>query len=105
MQEHYRLADIVGEAEANLIFNSAARKVIKDAFRHARCISIATFYTQVKFASLLHACVEVIDFFTLTYKCNSFLHACVEVVDKAHRGPRDLSDQGSAPSGWSQLVG
>jgi hypothetical protein len=47
----------------------------------------------------LHTGVEVIDFFTLTCKCNSFLHAGVEVVDEPHPGPRDLSDQGAAPSG------
>jgi hypothetical protein len=46
------LADGVSEAEANLVFNNAAWKVIKDAFKHARCISVATYY----------ACVEVIDF-------------------------------------------
>jgi hypothetical protein len=36
MQEHYRLADGVSEEEANLIFNNATWKVIKDAFKHAR---------------------------------------------------------------------
>jgi hypothetical protein len=51
-----------------------------------------------EFTSLLHACVEVIDFFTLTCKCNSFLHACVEAVDEAHPDPRNLSDQGAALS-------
>jgi hypothetical protein len=34
MQEHYRLADGVREDEANLIFNNAARKVIKVTFKH-----------------------------------------------------------------------
>jgi hypothetical protein len=33
--------------EANLVFNNAARKVIKDAFKHIRCISVAIYYTQV----------------------------------------------------------
>jgi hypothetical protein len=45
MQEHYRLADDVSEDEANLIFNNAARKVIKDAFKDACCISVASYYT------------------------------------------------------------
>jgi hypothetical protein len=40
-------------------------------------------------------------FSTLTCKCNSFFHTGVEVGDEAHRGPRDLSDQGAAPSGGS----
>jgi hypothetical protein len=29
------------------VFNNIARKLIKDAFEHARCIFVATFYTQV----------------------------------------------------------
>jgi hypothetical protein len=45
MQEHYRLADDVSEDEANLVFNNATRKVIKDAFKDARCISVASYYT------------------------------------------------------------
>jgi hypothetical protein len=53
MQEHYRLADGVSEDEANLVFNNAAQKVIKDAFKHADCISVASYYTQV---NLLHFC-------------------------------------------------
>jgi hypothetical protein len=47
MQVHYRLADGVIEDEVNLIFNNAPRKVIKDTFKHTRCISIASYYTQV----------------------------------------------------------
>jgi hypothetical protein len=47
MQEHYRLADSVSEDEANLVFNNVARKVIKDVFKHARCIFVASYYTQV----------------------------------------------------------
>jgi hypothetical protein len=44
MQEHYRLADGVGE-EANLVFNNARQKVIKDTFNHAHYISVASYYT------------------------------------------------------------
>jgi hypothetical protein len=47
MHEHYHLANGVSEDEANLVFNNATCKVIKDAFKHARCISVATYYTQV----------------------------------------------------------
>jgi hypothetical protein len=35
------LADGVSEDEAGLVFNNVAWKVIKDAFKHARCISVA----------------------------------------------------------------
>jgi hypothetical protein len=45
MQEYNRLADGVSEDEAKLAFNNAAWKVIKDAFKHARCISVASYYT------------------------------------------------------------
>jgi hypothetical protein len=45
MHEHYRLADGVSKDEANLIFSNAAHKLIKDAFKHARCISVASYYT------------------------------------------------------------
>jgi hypothetical protein len=47
MQEDYRLADGVSEDEANLVFNNATWKVIKEAFKHARCIYVASYYTQV----------------------------------------------------------
>jgi hypothetical protein len=47
MQEHFHLADGVSEAEASSVFNNVAWKVIKDAFKHACCISIATYYTWV----------------------------------------------------------
>jgi hypothetical protein len=57
MQEHYRLADGVSEGQANLVFNNDAWKVIKDAFKHARCISVASYYTQV---NLLLFCTQVL---------------------------------------------
>jgi hypothetical protein len=47
MQKHCRLADRVREDIASLVFNNAACKVIKDAFKHAHCISIASYYTRV----------------------------------------------------------
>jgi hypothetical protein len=56
MQEHYRLAKGVSEQEPDHVFNNAACKVIKDAFKHARCISIATYYTLV---NLLPFCTQV----------------------------------------------
>jgi hypothetical protein len=47
MQEHFRLADEVREDKASSVFNIAAQKVIKDYFKHAYCISAATYYTHV----------------------------------------------------------
>jgi hypothetical protein len=47
MHEHFRLANGVSEAEVNSVFNNATQKVIKDAFKHACCISIAIYYTHV----------------------------------------------------------
>jgi hypothetical protein len=48
MQQHYRLAEGVSEDEARLVFNNAAHKVIKEAFKHAHYISGSSYYTQVK---------------------------------------------------------
>jgi hypothetical protein len=59
MQEHYRLAESVSEDEANLVFNNAAWKVIKDAFKHTHCIFIASYYTQV---NLLSFCTHVLNY-------------------------------------------
>ncbi len=67
MQEHYRLADDVSEDEANLVFNNAASKVIKDAFKHNPCIYVASYYMKV---NLLLFCTQVLKllFFILTCK-------------------------------------
>jgi hypothetical protein len=103
MQEHYCLANSIGEDKANVVFNNATQKVIKDAFKHAHYIFVASYYTG-EFTSLLHAGVEVIDF--LIWHANVFfLHAGVEAVDEAHTSPWDLSDQGAAPSREDRLVG
>jgi hypothetical protein len=55
------LADSIGEDKANVVFNNATQKVIKDAFKDAHYIFVASYYTG-EFTSLLHAGVEVIDF-------------------------------------------
>jgi hypothetical protein len=57
MQEYYCLADNISEDEAILVFKNATLKVIKDAFKHARCISVASYYTQV---NLLPFCTQVL---------------------------------------------
>jgi hypothetical protein len=46
-QEHFRLAEGVSEDVANIVFNKAALKVIKDAIKHTRLVSISVFYTLV----------------------------------------------------------
>jgi hypothetical protein len=56
MQEHYCLVDEVSEDEVNLAFNNVAHKVITDALKHARCISVAS-YTQV---NLFLFCTQVL---------------------------------------------
>jgi hypothetical protein len=56
------LADGISEDEANLVFNNATWKVIKDAFKHAHCISVASYYTQVNLLPIFNNCFVVIDF-------------------------------------------
>jgi hypothetical protein len=41
------LAEGVSEDVANIVFNKAARKVIKDAVKRACLVSISVFYTQI----------------------------------------------------------
>jgi hypothetical protein len=50
MQKHYRLADGVHEDEASLVFNNA--------FKHTRCTSMASYYTQV---NLLPFCTQLLN--------------------------------------------
>jgi hypothetical protein len=65
MQEHYRLADSVSEDEANLIFNNIAWKVIKDAFKNDRCISVASYYTQVNLLPIYTQVLKLLNFFKI----------------------------------------
>jgi hypothetical protein len=46
-QEHFRLAEGVSEDVVIIVFNKVAHKVIKDAVKHARLVSISVFYMQV----------------------------------------------------------
>jgi hypothetical protein len=48
--------------DANCVFNIAAQKVIKDTFKHARCISVAFYYTQVNLLLVFNNCFIVIGF-------------------------------------------
>jgi hypothetical protein len=99
IREYYRLAEGVSDDEANLIFNNVAPKVIKDAFKHACRISVASYYTQVNLLLFCTLVLKLLFFFTLTCKYNSLLHVGVEKGNEAHPGPRGLSDQGAALSG------
>jgi hypothetical protein len=63
MQEHYRLADGVSKDEANLVFNNAARKVIKDTFKHFRCISVASYYMQVNLPPFCALVLKLLIFY------------------------------------------
>jgi hypothetical protein len=56
------LAECVSKDEANLIFNNATWKVIKDAFKHAHCISVASYYTRMNLLPVFNNCFVVIDF-------------------------------------------
>jgi hypothetical protein len=42
--EHFHLAEGISKEMAHIVFNKAARKVIKDAVKHARLVSIFVFY-------------------------------------------------------------
>jgi hypothetical protein len=64
MQEHYHLADGVSDDEASLVFNNASYKVIKDTFKHAYYIYVATYYTQV---NLLLFCTHVLKLLFLYF--------------------------------------
>jgi hypothetical protein len=63
MQEHYRLADGISEDKANLIFNNATQKVIKDAFKNARYISVATYYMQVNLLPFYTQVLKLLIFY------------------------------------------
>jgi hypothetical protein len=46
-QEHFYLAEGVRIEMANIVFDKATRKVIKDAVKHACLVSTALYYSQV----------------------------------------------------------
>jgi hypothetical protein len=56
------LANGISMDATNLVFNKATQKVIKDTFKHARCISIATYYSQVNLLPVFNNYFVVIDF-------------------------------------------
>jgi hypothetical protein len=47
MREHFHLAEGISKEMANIVFNKVARKVIKDAIKHACLVSTTLYYSQV----------------------------------------------------------
>jgi hypothetical protein len=45
--KHFCLTEGVSEEMANIIFNKATRKVLKDIVKHAHLVSTASYYSQV----------------------------------------------------------
>jgi hypothetical protein len=44
-QEHFSLMEDVSIEMANIVFNKATQKVIKDTIKHARLVSTALYYS------------------------------------------------------------
>jgi hypothetical protein len=76
MQEHYHLVNGISKDEANLIYNNATRKVIKDAFKHARCISMASYYTQVNLLPFYTQVLKLLIFYFDMQMQLFFAHRC-----------------------------
>jgi hypothetical protein len=47
MQEHFRLVKDVSIEMANIVFDKATWKVIKDAVKHVHLVSTSLYYSQV----------------------------------------------------------
>jgi hypothetical protein len=45
MQDHFRLVEGISLETANIVFNKAPQKVIKDAIKHTRLVSTALYYS------------------------------------------------------------
>jgi hypothetical protein len=52
MQKYFHLAEGVSLEMANIFFNKAVQKVIKDAVKHACLISVVLYYSRVLYHSL-----------------------------------------------------
>jgi hypothetical protein len=48
MQEHFRLVEGVNIEMANIVFDKVAQKIIQSAVKHARLVSTALYYSQVR---------------------------------------------------------
>jgi hypothetical protein len=52
MQEHFCLTEDVSIEMANIVFDKAVQKVIKDTAKHVRLVSNTLYYSQVSKHSL-----------------------------------------------------
>jgi hypothetical protein len=91
-QEHFHLAEDISIEMANIVFDKAMRKVIKDVVKHAYHVSAALYYSQL----LKHSLYLIINYYLITTFVVLVIGA--EAVDKAQSGMRHLLDQGATPS-------
>jgi hypothetical protein len=52
MQEHFRVTEGISLEAANIVFDKAAQKVIKNTIKHAHLVSTTLYYTEVLYHSL-----------------------------------------------------
>jgi hypothetical protein len=78
---------------ANIVFDKAAQKVIKDAIKHSFLVSTALYYSDV----LYHSSYLMTNFYLITTFV--VLPTGDEAVDKATTCTKHLPDQGATTSG------
>jgi hypothetical protein len=79
-QEHFRLAEGVSIEMANIVFDKAAWKVIKDTTKHAHLLSTTLYYSQV----LKHLLYLMANYYLITTFV--VLLAGAEATNKAQLG-------------------
>jgi hypothetical protein len=87
MQKYFRLVEDVSMEMANIVFDKAARKVIKDTVKHIHLVSTSLCYSHVLYHSLY---LKTNFYLIITFVV---LLAGAKVADKATLGARHLSDQ------------
>jgi hypothetical protein len=75
-QEHFHLVEGISIEMANIVFDKAVQKVIKDVVKHPHLVSTALYYSQV----LNHLLYLMINYYLVTI---FVVLAGVEVADKA----------------------
>jgi hypothetical protein len=98
-QEHFCLAKCVSSEAANIAFDIAVQKVIKDIIKLDCLVSTALYYTEV----LYHSLYLMNIFYCLTTIV--VLLAGDEAIDKAKSNVTHIPDQGAAPSREGCLAG
>jgi hypothetical protein len=86
------LTEGVSLETANIVFDKAVRKVIKNIVKHARLVSTVLIYSQVMY----HLLYLMINFYLITTFV--VLLAGAEAADKATSGTCHLPDQGAVAS-------